>query len=91
MNLSIKLAVLLTRVLNAHRQVPMTGYEGMIGEVGRALGDLAPDGKVAVHGEYWDGRSVGADIAAGTSVRVVAVHDRRVDVVAEGGGEEGSA
>jgi len=82
---------LLTRVLNAHRQRPMTGYEGMIGEVGRAIGDLAPDGKVAVHGEYWDGRSAGATIAAGSSVRVVAIHDRRVDVVAEGGGEEGSA
>ncbi len=82
---------LLTRVLNAYRQRPMTGYEGMIGEVGRAIGDLAPDGKVAVHGEYWDGTSVGGTIAAGSSVRVVAVHDRRIDVVAEGDGEEGSA
>jgi membrane-bound serine protease (ClpP class) len=69
----------------------MTGYEGMIGEVGRAIGELAPDGKVAVHGEYWDGTSVGGTIAAGSSVRVVAVHDRRVDVVAESDGEEGSA
>jgi len=82
---------LLTRVLSAYRQLPMTGYEGMIGEVGRAIGDLAPDGKVAVHGEYWDGRSVGETIAAGRSVRVVAIHDRRIDVVAEGDGEEGSA
>jgi membrane-bound serine protease (ClpP class) len=82
---------LLTRVLRAHRERPMTGYEGMIGEVGRAIGELAPDGKVAVHGEYWDGLSVGGTIAAGSSVRVVAVHDRTVDVVAEGDGEEGSA
>jgi membrane-bound serine protease (ClpP class) len=82
---------LLTRVLRAHRERPMTGYEGMIGEVGRAIGELAPDGKVAVHGEYWDGTSVGGTIAAGSSVRVVAVHDRRVDVVAESDGEEGSA
>ena len=82
---------LLTRVLNAYRQLPMTGYEGMIGEVGRAIGDLAPDGKVAVHGEYWDGRSAGETIAAGRSVRVVAINNRRIDVVAEGDGEEGSA
>ena len=81
---------LLTRVLRAYRQLPMTGYEGMIGEVGRAIGDLAPEGKVAVHGEYWDGRSVGGTIAAGSSVRVVAIDDRRVDVVAEGDGNEGS-
>jgi len=82
---------LLTRVLNVHRQRPMTGYEGMIGEVGRAIGDLAPAGKVAVHGEYWDGQSIGGTIAAGSNVRVVAVNDRRIDVVAVGDDEEGSA
>jgi membrane-bound serine protease (ClpP class) len=82
---------LLTRVLKAHRQRPMTGYEGMVGEVGRAIGDLDPDGKVAVHGEYWDARSTGGTIAAGSAVRVVTVYDRRLDVVADGGGSEGSA
>jgi len=88
---AVLIGFLLSRVLKAHRQRPMTGYEGMIGEVGRTIGDLAPNGKVAVHGEYWDGRSVGGAIAAGSIVRVVAVHDRRIDVVAEGDGEEGSA
>jgi len=88
---AVLIGFLLSRVLKAHRQRPMTGYEGMIGEVGRTIGDLAPNGKVAVHGEYWDGRSVGGAIAAGSSVRVVAIHDRRIDVVVEGDGEEGSA
>ena len=68
----------------------MTGRDGLIGNRGRAIGDLSPDGKVAVHGEYWDGRSVGGAIAAGSAVEVVAVHDRRVDVVAVGGDGEGS-
>jgi membrane-bound serine protease (ClpP class) len=81
---------LLTRVLSAHRAPPMTGREGLVGEKGRAISDIGPDGKVAVHGEYWDGRSTGGVIAAGSTVRVVAVHDRRVDVVAVGDGEEGS-
>ena len=81
---------LLTRVLRAHMEPPMTGREGLVGEVGRAIGELAPDGKVAVHGEYWDGRSLGGTIAGGASVRVVAVHDRRVDVVAVADDEEGS-
>ena len=49
------------------------------------------DGKVAVHGEYWDGRSIGGAIPAGSRVRVVTVYDRRIDVVAAGDGEEGSA
>ena len=69
----------------------MTGYEGMVGDVGRAIGELAPNGKVAVHGEYWDATATGGTIPAGSAVRVVAVHERRLDVVAEGGGGEGSA
>jgi membrane-bound serine protease (ClpP class) len=81
---------LLTRVLRAYRQRPMTGREGLVGEEGRVISELAPDGKVAVHGEYWDGRSTGGVIAAGSTVRVVAVHDRRIDVVAVGGNKEGS-
>lgn len=81
---------LLTRVLRAHRERPMTGREGLVGDEGRAISELAPEGKVAVHGEYWDGRAVGGTIAAGASVRVVAVHDRKIDVVAVGDNEEGS-
>ena len=81
---------LLTRVLRAHREPPMTGKEGLVGDEGRAISDLAPEGKVAVHGEYWDGRAIGGTIAAGVGVRVVAVHDRTIDVVAVGDNEEGS-
>ncbi len=81
---------LLSRVLRVHRERPMTGREGLVGEEGRAINELAPDGKVAVHGEYWDGRSMGGTIAAGSNVRVVTVHDRRIDVVAVGDDEEGS-
>jgi len=82
---------LLTRVLQAHRQQPMTGQEGLIGDVGRAIGEIAPEGKVAVHGEYWDARTVGSTIADGGRVRVVAVRDSLIDVVALGDEEEGSA
>jgi membrane-bound serine protease (ClpP class) len=52
----------------------------LVGEVGKTLSELAPDGKVLVHGEYWDARAVGGAIAAGTSVRVLAVGQRRIDV-----------
>jgi membrane-bound serine protease (ClpP class) len=81
---------LLTRVLRAHRERPMTGREGLIGDKGRAISEIAPEGKVAVHGEYWDGRSTGGAIPAGSTVRVVAVDGRRIDVVAVGDDEEGS-
>ncbi len=69
----------------------MTGKEGMVGEVGRAISDLAPEGKVAVHGEYWDARSTGGEIAGGSRVRVVAVHGRTIDVVVSDAGVEGSS
>ena len=82
---------LLTRVLWAHRQRPMTGREGLVGEEGRTLDELAPDGKVMVHGEYWDARAVGPRIPGGSQVRVVTVGDRRIDVVAFDDTEEGSS
>jgi membrane-bound serine protease (ClpP class) len=71
---------LLSRVVRAHRRQVLTGKEGLVGEVGKTLSELAPDGKVLVHGEYWDARSVGGAIAAGTPVRVLAVGQRRIDV-----------
>ncbi|MEJ2188300.1 MAG: nodulation protein NfeD [Acidobacteriota bacterium] len=82
---------LLTRVLRAHRQRPMTGREGLVGEEGRAIGDLAPEGKVAVHGEYWDARVVGGPVRDGGVVRVVKVGEHRIDVVAVDDLEEGGA
>ncbi len=69
----------------------MTGKEGLVGEVGRVIGGLAPEGKVMVHGEYWDARSVGGTVAAGGKVRVVTVHDRALDVVEVDGSAEGSS
>jgi len=71
---------LLTRVINAHRQQVMTGRAGMVGEIGKALSNLDPDGKVLVHGEYWDARSTGGRIESGSDVRVQAASDRRIDV-----------
>ncbi len=75
---------LLSRVLKIHRQQPMTGREGLIGEIGRTLNDLAPDGKVLVHGEYWDAHSRIGEIAAGSDVRVLAIRGRQLTVEATG-------
>jgi membrane-bound serine protease (ClpP class) len=79
---------LLSRVLKAHRKQVLTGEEGMIGKIGKALDELAPEGTVLVHGEYWDARSTGAAIPEGAAVRVMAVGHRRIDVEpAEDAGE----
>lgn len=82
---------LLNRVLRAHRSRPMTGVEGLVGEIGTVLSDLDPVGKVLVHGEYWDARAAGQDIPAGAQVRVLSVGHNQIDVEPAGpAGERGA-
>lgn len=57
--------------MNAYRRRPVTGTEGLIGELGEVRVRLAPRGKVWLHGEYWNAESDGDEIEAGLSVRVV--------------------
>lgn len=57
--------------MNAYRRRPVTGTEGLIGELGEVRVRLAPRGKVWLHGEYWNAESDGDEIEAGRSVRVV--------------------
>jgi len=63
---------LLTIAVRARRNKVETGIEGMIGEIGRALTELSPAGKVFVHGEYWDAVAV-RPVPAGADVRVRAI------------------
>ena len=57
----------------------VTGVEGMIGEIGVAIGDLAPEGRIFVHGEYWSAVS-SAPIASGGRARVLAVDHLKLAV-----------
>lgn len=61
-------------VVKGQRLPAATGAEGMIGETGQALTDIAPQGRVRVHGEIWKANSV-QPIEAGAQVRVVAIKD----------------
>lgn len=54
------------------RQKTVTGSEGMVDAVGVARTEIAPRGKVFVHGELWDARS-DDPVAAGDVVRVRSV------------------
>jgi membrane-bound serine protease (ClpP class) len=67
----------LVLVARAQRTPVATGLEGMVGETGRAIGDVAAEGKVYVHGETWDARSA-APVASGADVRVLAVEGSRL-------------
>lgn len=55
----------------AMRRKVTTGKEGLIGEIGEARNDLAPEGTVYVHGEYWTGKTIdGSTVKKGEKVRV---------------------
>jgi membrane-bound serine protease (ClpP class) len=63
-----------TLSMKAYRQHPVTGKEGMIGEVGEVRVRLAPRGKVWLHGEYWNAETDDEEIEAGQPVRVVEIN-----------------
>jgi len=70
---------LLSLVMRARRSKVVTGPEGMIGETGAAVTELAPAGKVFVRGEYWDAVSL-SPAGAGARVRVTAIDKLKLTV-----------
>jgi membrane-bound serine protease (ClpP class) len=70
---------LLARVLRSHRRPPLTGAEGLVGEVGEVSLALDPVGKVFVHGEYWTARARNV-LPAGTRVRVIRIDGKSLEV-----------
>ncbi|MGH9406211.1 MAG: NfeD family protein [Terriglobia bacterium] len=67
--LAVIVVILLRAAFLSMRQKAVTGSEGMLDAVGVARTDLAPAGKVLVHGELWDARSI-ETVPAGEPVRV---------------------
>jgi membrane-bound serine protease (ClpP class) len=70
---------LTTLVVRAHREKPTTGEIGLVGQIGTARTPLQPEGKVFVHGEYWDASSP-VPLPDGARVRVTAVEGLRLRV-----------
>jgi membrane-bound serine protease (ClpP class) len=73
------MATLTTLVVRSLRHKPSTGAVGLEGERGTALTDLDPEGRVFVHGEYWNARAA-RPIKKDAKVRVVRVDDLVVEV-----------
>lgn len=70
---------LVTLVIRARRSKVETGDAGMIGEVGRAHTALNPEGRVFVHGEFWEA-TASTPVEAGSRVRVKQVEGLRLVV-----------
>jgi membrane-bound serine protease (ClpP class) len=73
------MAFLTQRAIRAQLWKVTTGVEGIRGEIGTALTEVNLEGKVFVHGEYWNARSA-EPIAAGERVRVRSVDNLLVEV-----------
>jgi len=70
-----------TVVFKAQVHPPMTGADGLVGEIGVVQQIDGREGKVRVHGELWQARFNEA-IPVGGKVRVIAVHGLVVTVAA---------
>ena len=68
-----------TRAINARLKKPTTGMEGLLGEVGIASTLIAPEGKVSIHGEFWNAMS-DQNIEKGEKVQVIGVKNLKLNV-----------
>ncbi|MBN2318560.1 MAG: nodulation protein NfeD [Acidobacteria bacterium] len=73
------LIILMIALLRSLRQKVATGNQGMVGLVGVADSEVGRNGRVKVRGEYWTAHS-SSPIAAGKTVRVLAVEDLALQV-----------
>jgi membrane-bound serine protease (ClpP class) len=70
---------LVSLVVRARSGKVVMANGGLLNEVGQARTALSPDGKVFVHGEYWDAVS-SAPVDAGGAVRVVSIDGMKLHV-----------
>jgi len=72
LGISLVFIFLVYLVVKVHTRRTITGKEGMVGEIGKALTDINGEGKVFVHGEIW--RAVAEEpIKKGERIEVVEV------------------
>jgi membrane-bound serine protease (ClpP class) len=78
-------AFLMTIAIRARRNKVATGEEGLIGELAIAKTQLAPEGKVFVHGELWNASGPRNQVVPeGARVRVRSVRGLQLEVEPEG-------
>jgi membrane-bound serine protease (ClpP class) len=68
-----------TKAIKARLTKPTTGMEGLIGEIGTVSTPIALEGKVAIHGEFWNAIS-DQRIEAGEKVQVIGVVNLKLKV-----------
>jgi membrane-bound serine protease (ClpP class) len=74
-------------MVRARFSTPTIGRESMVGDMGVAIDQVAPEGRVEVRGAPWRARTNRATpIAAGEVIRVVGIDGLLLEVEPEAGG-----
>jgi membrane-bound serine protease (ClpP class) len=60
-------------VVPSLRRRKVTGAEGMIGQTGKVIESLKPEGTIEIKGEYWTAKSMAGEIKAGDAVEVMEI------------------
>jgi len=68
-----------SKAIHARLKKPTTGMEGLIGEEGTAVTSIAPEGKISIHGEFWNAMS-DQKIEKEEKVLVIGVKNLRLKV-----------
>ena len=79
MTAAILMTILTGLIVRSLGRPSVSGVSGLVNEVGTALTDLEPDGRIFVHGEYWNARSE-RPVRKGAKVRVRKVEALCLDV-----------
>ena len=61
------------KVIPSFHMRQITGREGMIGQTGKVVRPLSPEGMVMIRGEDWKARTGGESIRAGETVEVTGI------------------
>ena len=70
-----------TMAIRARLRKPTTGLEGLVGETGMAAVSISPEGKVSIHGEFWNAVSdQNQNIDKGDKVQVIGVVNLKLKV-----------
>ena len=72
LTLAVMFGFIARLVIISMKRKPVTGAQGLIGQVGTASTDIDGRGKIFVHGEYWDALSQ-TKIAPGARVQVTGI------------------
>lgn len=66
--------------IKAQKKKTVTGIEGLVGEIGKTVTHLKPEGEIKVHGEFWKAESITGEIKKGEDVEVVEVSNLKLKV-----------